>query len=425
MNQWQVAALRPPHLSAIAPWEGASDLFRESGYHGGIESNLFVQLWFKSQILPNQHGNGSTRYRDPGTGMAPTGVALDAQTLISNRSDPSEQARAHPLLDAYNIGRNADLGRIEVPLLSAGNLAAAGLHGRGNYEGFLQASSAEKRLFLHTGTHDDNFYSDEGLALQHQFFDHYLKGAKNGWDQLPPVTMVVRDPSVAKVQERAEQAWPLARTEWKAYHLDASTRQLGATTPAQASTSTFSAGKTAATYELTFDRKQEITGPLAAHLWIASTTTDADLFVSLQLFDSNGKEVTFLGASDDAAPLAQGWLRASQRELDARRSRPYQPWHTHDQVQKLTPGEFYPVDIEIWPASVVVPLGYKLVLRIEGADFQRPAVVGAPPFAGRGSGVFLHTDLADRPLPEFGGTTSIATGAAHDSYLTLPLVPAP
>ena len=29
MNQWQVAALQPPHLAAICPWEGAADFYRE------------------------------------------------------------------------------------------------------------------------------------------------------------------------------------------------------------------------------------------------------------------------------------------------------------------------------------------------------------------------------------------------------------
>ena len=29
MNQWQVAALQPPHLAAICVWEGCSDFYRE------------------------------------------------------------------------------------------------------------------------------------------------------------------------------------------------------------------------------------------------------------------------------------------------------------------------------------------------------------------------------------------------------------
>ena len=36
MNSWRVAALNPPHLAAIVPWEGAVDLYRDVNRHGGI-----------------------------------------------------------------------------------------------------------------------------------------------------------------------------------------------------------------------------------------------------------------------------------------------------------------------------------------------------------------------------------------------------
>jgi putative CocE/NonD family hydrolase len=422
INQWQVAALQPPHLAAIAPWEGASDLYREAIFHGGIQSNQFLQLWFNGQILPNQNGNAKTRYRDPGTSAPPTSAPLREDQLKANRVDLVDLAHEHPLLDAFHLERNPSLARIKAPLLSAGNLSAPGLHGRGNYEGFVQASSPSKKLFLHTGTHDDSFYSNEGVSLQHKFFDRYLKGLKNGWEQTAPVTMAVRDPSKQEAAERSETAWPIPRTVWKQYHLDASTQQFGQQTPSSSSASTFKAGTSAAMFDSTFDSTQEFSGPLAAHLWISSSTTDADLFVTLQLFDETGKEITFLGASDDASPLAQGWLRASQRKLDQRRSKPYQPWHAHDEVQKLVPGDFYPVDVEIWPTSIVVHPGYKLRLRVEGADFLRPGG-DTSKLIGRGSGAFLHTDPSNRPSPEFIGETTIATGGARDSYLVMPLVP--
>lgn len=425
INQWQVAALRPPHLAAIAPWEGASDLYRESSSHGGIESNLFVQLWFKNQILPNQNGNEKTTYKDPGTRANPTGAPLSAAMLIANRNDPMEMLHKHPLLDGYNLERNAQLNRIQVPLLSAGNLAGAGLHGRGNYEGFVQAGSPKKWLELHTGTHDDSFYGDEGIELQHRFFGRYLKGLKNGWEKTPPITLVVRDLTKAKFEVRTEQEWPIARTQWTRAYLDAKEKKLSEYAPSTESTSAFQAGTTAANFDMTFDNSVELTGPLAARLWIASSTTDADLFATLQIFDEHGKEVTFLGANDEAAPIAQGWLRASHRKLDQVRSKPYQPWHAHDEVQKLNPGEFYAVDVEFWPTSITVHPGYRLTLRVEGRDFQRPLADGTPAASPvyRGSGIFLHTDPYDRPMPEFGGVTTIATGPQHESYLTLPVVP--
>jgi putative CocE/NonD family hydrolase len=60
IKQWQVAALRPPHLTAMIPWEGSVDHYRDMLRHGGILSNTFTQAWWPRQILVNQHGNGKT-----------------------------------------------------------------------------------------------------------------------------------------------------------------------------------------------------------------------------------------------------------------------------------------------------------------------------------------------------------------------------
>ena len=45
MSQWGVAALKPPHLDAIVPWESVTDLYRELAFHGGIPETKFVHLW--------------------------------------------------------------------------------------------------------------------------------------------------------------------------------------------------------------------------------------------------------------------------------------------------------------------------------------------------------------------------------------------
>ncbi|MGL5930673.1 MAG: CocE/NonD family hydrolase C-terminal non-catalytic domain-containing protein [Dermatophilaceae bacterium] len=161
----------------------------------------------------------------------------------------------------------------------------------------------------------------------------------------------------------------------------------------------------------------ELTGPLSTRLYVSSTTTDADLFVTLRAFDPQGEEVTFGGANDPAVPISQGWLRLSHRELDAARSTPGRPVHQHRSPRPVRPGEVYPVDVEVWPTSVVLPKGYTLALTVGGADFARGE--GGPM---SGSGPFLHTDPQDRPAEVFGGRTTIHTGAATPSSLLLPVV---
>mgnify|MGYP000594770501 CR=1 FL=1 len=124
-----------------------------------------------------------------------------------------------------------------------------------------------------------------------------------------------------------------------------------------------------------FAEQTEITGPVAAKLFISSSTTDADLLLTLRLFDPQDKEVLFVGAVDPNVPLTQGWLRASHRKLDASRSLPWRPFHSHDEVQPVVPGNIYELDIEIWPTCIVVPSGYRLKLTVSGHDFDHGPVL--------------------------------------------------
>jgi hypothetical protein len=116
--------------------------------------------------------------------------------------------------------------------------------------------------------------------------------------------------------------------------------------------------------------------------------------------------------------VSQGWLRVSQRKLDPERSTEYQPWHTHDEAQKLKPGEIVEADLEIWPASLALPAGYRLALTLQGKDFERPG----EPAPQKGSGWFLHDDPRDRPPSSFGGTHFVYSGGGRKSYLLLPIV---
>ena len=101
---------------------------------------------------------------------------------------------------------------------------------------------------------------------------------------------------------------------------------------------------------------------MAAKLFISSSTKDADLFLIVRVFDPQGKELTFMGSTDPNTPIANGWLRASHRRLDPARTLPYRPYHPHDRVEPLTPGEIYECDIEIVPSCIVVPAGWRVAL---------------------------------------------------------------
>jgi hypothetical protein len=178
------------------------------------------------------------------------------------------------------------------------------------------------------------------------------------------------------------------------------------------------------TFSMVAKATTEITGPSALKLFVSSATTDADLFVVLRVFDPKGKEVLFQGALDPKTPVGQGWLRASHRKLDAKRSLPYRPWHRHDELQKLIPGKAVELDIEIWPTCIVVPAGYRIALSIRGRDYEHDdaaATLSNMKHPMKGCGPFTHDDQTDRPPGVFGGKVTLHFEGKP--YLLLPIIP--
>lgn len=418
INQWQVASLQPPSLKAIIPWEGSFNVYRDQRRHGGILSNSFPTNWWPRQVLSNQHGNAGTHYVDPDTGKPPTGPPLSKEMLEGNRVSPTDSLRGHRLDDEWFRQSTPKFDRIKLPFLSAGNWGGLGLHLRGNVEGFVRSASKEKWLEMHGGTHFESFYLPEGVEMQRSFFDFYLKGKRNGWDREPRVRLAIRRPD--GLTKRMEKEWPLKRTQWTKYYLDAATVMIGLQPPAQEARLTYKGlGQGIRLTTGPFEQETEFTGPIALRLNVASSTEDMDIFATIQAFAPDGSEVTFSGASERAVPVSQGWLRVSHRKLDPTLSQPYRPYHSHDEVQPMIPGEIYPVDVEIWPTSMVFPKGYRMDLLIEGRDFERPEQQGRT----KGSGPFLHTDPEDRKPAIFDGENTVVTGPSCPCYILLPKIP--
>jgi hypothetical protein len=426
INQWQVASLQPPHLAALCIWEGAADWYRDMTHHGGILSTFWAN-WFDMQVKTVQYGLGARGPRSRVTGELVCGdVTLSEQELYANRADFGAEVLAHPLDDDYHKARSPAWDKITVPLLSAANWGGQGLHPRGNFEGYLRAASKHKWLEAHGIEHWTHFYTDYGVKLQKRFFDHFLKGADNGWSAQPRVQLQVRH--VERFVERHESEWPLARTQWTKFYLNCADHSLVREPPEAAGQITYDARGEGVTFiSSPLGAETEITGPLAARLCVSSATTDADFFLVLRVFTPDLREVVFMGAIDPHTPVAQGWLRASHRKLDAALSTPYRPYHTHDELQPLTPGAVVTLDVELWPTSVVVPAGYRIALTVRGHDYEYAKSTGArlSNFKNelRGCGPFLHDDPRDRPAAVFGGNNTLHFGPGHASWIVLPVVP--
>ena len=426
INQWHVASLQPPHLAAMCVWEGAADWYRDMTHHGGILSTFWAN-WYDMQVKSVQYGLGARGPKSRVTGEPACGdVTLSEDELAANRVDLGADILAHPLDDAYHRARSPAWERITTPLLSAANWGGQGLHPRGNFEGYTRAASRHKWLEVHGLEHWTHFYTDYGVGLQKRFFDCFLKGLDNGWREQPPVQLQVRH--LDRFVERHEREWPLARTRWTKLYLDPRSLSLRSHGAGSTGAVSFDAGGDGVSFvSAPLTEETEITGPLAARLFVSSSTADADLFLVFRVFTPDLREVVFTGAIDPHTPVAQGWLRASHRKLDPDLSTPWRPYHAHDEAQPLAPRTVVPLDVELWPTSIVAPAGYRVALTVRGRDYEYARSTGArlSNFRNelRGCGPFLHDDPRDRPPAVFGGTTTLHSAPGREPYVLVPIIP--
>jgi len=379
--QWQVAPLRPRHLAAINPWEGFTDWYRELAYHGGI----------------------------PETSFLVRGCA-NLQWSTTRVEDTVANARAHPLYDAYWRSKECALEDIQVPAYVVASWSDQGLHTRGTLEGYKRIGSREKWLEVHGRKKWHYYYRPESVEKQRVFFDHFLKQRDHLVPAWPKVLIEVR--KRANVGElRAEHEWPLARTQLGTLYLHAD--GLLETQPRAASSSiAYDARFGSAVFDYILPQAAEVTGSMKLRLWVqADGSDDMDLFVAVQKLDRTGRSVPFVFYSlHENGPVALGWLRASHRELDERRSRPEQPFHSHVREQRLLPGEVVPLEIEIWPSSTSFAAGERLRVVVQGHDINVPAVPGAP--------------VARHEATRNEGRHVIHMGGRFDSHLVVPWIPA-
>jgi len=377
--QWFVAALAPPHLAAINPWEGWSDTYREVARHGGIPETCF---W---RYLPGRWGHSTTEVEDL--------AAEDA---------------AHPFYDAFWASKTAPLAAITVPAFVVASWSDQGLHTRGTLEGFRQIASPEKWLQVHGRKKWAYFYERRCVERLREFFDHFLLGTCDAVHSWPRVRFELRE-RLGVGEMHSADAWPLEGTRYDRLFLDPARGALTDRLPSPASFIEYDCASGSAAFELQFAARTDLVGYMKLRLWAAAAETDdMDVFVALQKLDRDGRLVPFaFWAQYDDGPVALGWLRASHRELDPHASSPWQPVLRHSRALALVRGEPTCLEIEIWPSATRFEAGEGLRLVIQGRDIQDYA---PQLMADR------HRDTVNR------GAHRLFGGGQFDSHLLVPVV---
>ncbi len=285
ISQYKAAALHPPHLTAICPWEGFTDAYRDFMTPGGIAERGFSVIW---QTITRR----TSRLSD----------------------DLPAMRRRHPLRDDTWAALAPDLQRIAVPILLCASFSDHNLHSQGSWRLAEQAGSTDVHVYTHRGGKWASFYGKEASEAQAAFFDTHLRNS--GASTLPRVRLEVRERGDAISSVRAEHEWPLSRTRWETLHLG-DHGALHTDAPTTAGTMKFRLRRQALAFTHSFDRDTEITGTMQLRLRLSlQGTEDANLFVGAEKW-SAGRYVPFEGSYGYGRDrIADGRLRLALRPLD-------------------------------------------------------------------------------------------------------------
>ena len=140
--------MNPPHLAAIAPWEGFNDVYRQTSFCGGI-----ADFGFQEKVDSGKQGFG----------------------WFENLP---AMAKRYPLMNGYWADKRTKLEQITVPAYIVASYVS-NFHTYGTPESYGRIASREKWLRIHN-THEwtDLYEYQEDLC---KFFDCFLKGIENDW----------------------------------------------------------------------------------------------------------------------------------------------------------------------------------------------------------------------------------------------------
>jgi putative CocE/NonD family hydrolase len=316
---------------------------------------------------------------------------------------------AHPLFDDWWAARCRDIERIDVPALVVATFSDHNLHSRGTFEGFRRIGSTEKWLYAHRRPKWATFYSEHGLSVQQQFFDHFLRDgapATGGMHDVPRVRYEVHEDGRTCVATRTDSEWPPVGTRWEALRLGPSGELIARRDPTAESIE-FDVRRGRVRFSYRFVEDTEVVGPMWLRVHVG--LRDADdmcLFAGVRK-ERGGKLVGFEGSYGfDRALVTFGMRKLSQRAVDWERSALARPFHPDDRREPLRPGEIVPLDLELPPSATLFRTGEHLVLDLQGRwFFPTNPIVGQFP---------ARYERSRR------GTAVLHVGGDHDAALHVP-----
>lgn len=392
VSQWFTAAEQPPHLAAINPWEGVSDVYRDLVKRGGMPDTGFArQLQDGSFFGANQ------------------------------KEDVLAEVDAHPLVDDLWQDKVPAFDRIEVPAYVVASYSNT-LHTVGTFRAWRRMASEQKWLRIHNGQEWPDYYDQANVDDLGRFFDRFLNGVDNDWESTPRVRYSLLDLQGGDRVALSAESFPPADVTSTRFYLHGRTRALTATAPDQEAQVAYATdgNPAAASFVTRFDDETVLVGYPKAHLFVeAQGADDMDLFVLVQKLDRWGTplqaftvpnqspmahDLTDHGATILRYKGSDGRLRVSARHLDEVLTTDDVPAHAFDRIEKLAPGGVVEIDIDLMPLGLVFHPGEQLRFVVSSKNLLGTLMPG------------IHEYVGDN-----AGTHVIHTGGARASYLQLPV----
>ena len=416
------AAEQPPHLKAIFANGGHYDSY-ELAYHGGI-------MWLMPRASREGRGGDS-------------GYALkNAYSVIKKRLSKEEFERrvqerindpdvknypnfyhilhypdAHPLfIDLLLSPYDGPFYRGVQPIDKCDQVRipthlsvkwGRGWAVDGTIDCFLGVNGP-KKLDLQPlpPMQDRPFHEFHDLMIR--WYDYWLKGINTGIMDEPPIRIFVEGTKVW----RYEEEWPLKRTQWTPFYIRPRGQLLMEPEPLgadyvppdgfyQAPLTVTTAIQSLTWTSSPMSEDTEVTGPAALHLHASIDTDDTNFIVKLYDLHPDGKRTQ----------LTTGWLKASQREVDEKKSTPWRPHHPHTRSIPVDPHKICDYAIRIYSMSNVFKAGHRVQLEVSSQESLTDPNIGLlPPDS-------FH-------LPSGRATThKIYRDKDHLSHLLLPIIP--
>jgi putative CocE/NonD family hydrolase len=385
MSQLATASERPPHLKAIAPGMPLGDARLDSWFPGGVPAPGFVDGWWG--FLHSRWASAQASAKAEGDTRCLAQIARNIQTAEINRL--SSVVIRHPLRDDYIEIRDlaARTNRINVPVFAMEVFQDEAVIAR---MGYYQETLDPARLWsLQTNGAHDLYVSTRFRKQLIAFFDRFVKDQPNHFEATPHVQVWIEGALQGPADAEFENFTPALTFAHDTYPMPVTPLSLALSAngklvpeaagqgkadsfdyPVRGPGVNYEYGKdgweplkpgwqrgTLAYTSGAFDHDVLAYGPASADLWVALSSPDADLQVTVTELRPDGQEMF----------VQRGWLRLSDRLQDKAKSTALRPWPVDrpETMTAMTPGVPTLARIEVQKFAHAFRAGSRLRLWID------------------------------------------------------------